>query len=69
MKREIHGSCLFQQVLWKLYETSDGQSIAMWSENPRESWKKDVRAYQSGGAVRARQNSVHNKIYDILEGC
>lgn len=59
----IHQLCAHS---WEMFQLNQGKSIAMWSENPLESWNKHVRSFQSGPAARARQMSVKTNIYDIF---
>ena len=51
---------------WQLFELNNGKSIAVWSENPLESWNEYVRSFKSGSAARARQCSVQTNIHDVL---
>ena len=51
---------------WELFEINNGLPISMWAECPGEAWNKYIRAYKSGPACRARQNSIQNNIRYIF---
>ena len=51
---------------WELFEINNGLPISMWAECPVEAWNKYIRAYKSGPACRARQNSIQNNIRDTF---
>ena len=52
--------------VWELYQLNNGQPISAWSEAPVEGWNKNIKAYKSGPACRARQTSVNENIQDVF---
>ena len=50
----------------ELFQMQQGKSIAKYSESALEAWNKHIRAFRSGPACRARQNSAANNIHDVF---
>ena len=52
---------------WELFRLSQGQPIAIFSEQGSEAWNKSIRAFKSGPGARARQTSIHENTLDIFQ--
>jgi hypothetical protein len=59
----LHQMCAHS---WELFEITEGNPIAIYSEQPGEAWNKYIRSYKSGPASRARQSSIKANTQDIF---